>query len=89
MQRNVSITLQSQPEVMPIVEAIKADNPAAVISQFPSMVKIDCPGRMVIRRATVSQMLGRDWEPQEIQLALITLSGNIDEDDEQFVLAWR
>lgn len=84
----VSITLQNNDDARPIIDAIAADNPDAVMTRYPAMVKIDCPGRMVINADTVSEMVGRDWDPQELHLSMITLSGNIDEDDDKFELAW-
>lgn len=88
MTRNVSITLQNTDDARAIIEAIKADNPDATASDFPAMVKIDCPQRLVVKADTVSEAIGRDWDPQEIHLSIITLSGNIDEDDDQFVIQW-
>jgi phenol hydroxylase P2 protein len=89
MSRNVSITLQNTGEARPIIEAIAEDNPDAKVESFPAMVKIDCPGKLVIKRDTVAEKVGRDWDVQELHLSLISLSGNIDEDDDEFVLAWN
>jgi phenol hydroxylase P2 protein len=86
---NVSITLQNTDEARSIINAIVSDNPKAEIQQFPAMVKIDCPDRLSINRETVEANIGRDWDVQEIHLSLISLSGNIDEDDDAFVLAWN
>lgn len=71
-----------------IVEAILADNPEATVEEFPAMVKIDAPGRLVIRRASVEDKLGRRWDVQELHLSLISLAGGIDETDEEFTLHW-
>lgn len=71
-----------------IVEAIVDDNPEATVAEYPAMVKIDAPGRLVIRRATVEEKLGRRWDVQELHLSLISLSGGIDETDEEFTLQW-
>lgn len=86
---NVSITLQSTEDARPIVEAIVADNPQAIVSRFPAMVKIDCPGRLTINAQSVTDRIGRDWDPQELHLSMISLSGNIDEDDDIFELTWN
>lgn len=88
MPRNVSITLQKTEDARAIIGAIETDNPAATVHSYPALVKIDCPGRIVVRRASVSERLGRDWNVQEIHLSLVSLAGNIDEDDDHFVLAW-
>jgi phenol hydroxylase P2 protein len=53
------------------------------------MVKVVVPNRLVIKRATVAEKMGRDFELQEMHMHLITLTGNVDEDDDQFVLEWR
>lgn len=86
--RNVSITLQNNEDARPIIEAIRDDNPEAEVQQFPAMVKINSPGKLVINRETVEQKTGQSWDPQEIHMSLISLSGNIDETDDQFILEW-
>ena len=86
---SVSITLQSNEDARPIIEAIVADNPDAVVNHYPAMVKIDAPGRLSINAETVSAKIGRDWDPQELHLSVITLAGNIDEDDDKFELSWN
>ncbi len=53
------------------------------------MVKIDVPGRLVIRRETIEAKLGRPFDLQSIHINLISLAGNIDESEDEFVLAWR
>ncbi len=53
------------------------------------MVKIDCEGKLTLKRASVEQRMGRPFDLQELHLNLITLSGNIDETDDEFTLAWR
>ena len=38
--------------------------------------------------ASVEQEMGRDFDLQELHVNLITLSGHIDEDEDQFALHW-
>lgn len=85
----VFIAFQNTDEVRGIVEAIMDDNSHAVIDMQPGMVKINAAGRLVIKRATIEEKLGRDFDLQEMHVHLVTLSGNIDEDDDEFVLAWK
>lgn len=85
----VFIALQATDTARSIVAAIVADNPLAVVTDYPAMVKIDAPGRIVIKRETVEEHLGRKWDPQELHLDLISLSGNIDETEDEFSLEWR
>ncbi len=84
----VFIALQTTDVSLSIVDAIVADNPHARVAEYPAMVKIDSPGRLVIRRASVEERLGRRWDVQELHLNLISLSGNIDETDDEFSLQW-
>ena len=84
----VFIAFQNTDTARSIVAAIMADNPEAVLTDYPAMTKIEAPGRLVIRRASVEELLGRDWDTQEIHLDLISLSGSIDETDDEFSLQW-
>ncbi|MFA5123487.1 MmoB/DmpM family protein [Zavarzinia sp.] len=86
---NVSITFQNTDDARFLVEAIVEDNPGAVVSVMPALTKIDCADRLSIRRETIENKLGRPFDLQELQLSLITLAGNVDEDDESFTLAWK
>lgn len=89
MAGKVFIAFQNNAEAQPIIEAIVADNPLAVVNESPGMVKIDCPARLVIKRASVELKMGRSFDLQEIHINLISLGGNVDEDDDEFVLAWH
>lgn len=86
---NAFIAFQKNEESRCIVEAIVEDNPTAVVSDQPAMVKVDVDGRLVIRRATVEEKMGREFDLRELQLHLITLSGHLDESDDEFTLSWN
>ncbi len=86
MNNNVFLALQNNEEARPLIEAITQDNAEARVENYPAMVKIDCPGRLVVNRATVEELIGRDWDPQEIHINLVSLSGNVEEDDDSFAL---
>ena len=85
---NVFIAFQANEESRPIVDAILADNPEAKAVYSPGLVKIDCPKRLVVRRESIEEQIGRAFDLQQIHINLVTLSGNIDEDDDQFTLSW-
>jgi phenol hydroxylase P2 protein len=89
MRDKVFIAFQTNEDTRPIVEAILEDNPQAVVDEQPAMVKILAPGRLVVRRTTIEEKLGRDFVLQSIHINLISLAGNIDEDEDEFVLAWH
>ncbi|NTV69463.1 MAG: monooxygenase [Azonexaceae bacterium] len=86
---NAFIAFQKNDESRCIVEAIIEDNPGAMVVDQPSMVKIDVPNRLVIKRETVEEKIGRSFDLQELQLHLITISGHLDETDDEFTLSWN
>jgi len=86
---NVFIAFQTNDESRSIVDAILTDNPGAALDEQPAMVRVVCPDRLVIRRESIEDRMGRDFDLQELQLHLITLSGHIDETDDEFTLAWN
>lgn len=86
---NVFIALQTNEESRYIVEALLEDNPTAVVDEQPAMVKINVPGSLVLRRTTVEEKMGRPFDLQEMQVSLITLSGHVDEDEDEFRLSWN
>ena len=86
---NVFIAFQSNEDSRPLVDPIVADNPEAQVVYSPGLVKIDAPGRLVIKRETIEEQIGRPYDLQQLHINLVTLSGNIDEDDDQFTLSWK
>jgi phenol/toluene 2-monooxygenase (NADH) P2/A2 len=85
----VFIAFQHNEESRPVVDAIVADNPAAAVVHSPGLVKIDAPQRLQIRRATIEELTGRPYDLQQLHVNLVTLSGHIDEDDDQLTLSWK
>ncbi|HEY0832366.1 MAG TPA: MmoB/DmpM family protein [Azospirillum sp.] len=85
----VFIALQVNEDTRPIIEAIEADNPRAVVHRQPAMVKIDAPDRLEIRRRTIEDLIGREFDLQELHVNLITIGGNVDEDDDTLTLSWN
>jgi phenol/toluene 2-monooxygenase (NADH) P2/A2 len=88
-KNNVFLALQTNEETRPLVEAIQMDNPQAVVNHYPAMVKIDSPGRLVLKRETVEDITGVDFDLQSIHVNLISLAGNIDETEDELVLEWK
>jgi phenol hydroxylase P2 protein len=85
----VFIAFQTNEDTRPIIESILADNPHAVVDEQPAMVKINAEGKLVIRRESIEERIGRSFDLQELQINLITISGHLDEDDDTFTLAWK
>ena len=85
----VFVAFQTNDDTRSIVEAIEADNAEAIVSRYPAMVKIEVPGRLVIRRETIEDLIGRAYDLRELHINLISISGNIEESDDELVLHWN
>lgn len=84
----VFLALQDVDEARPIVEAVEQDNPGVQVEHQPAMIRMTAEGRLVVKRDTVSEIQGSDWDPQDIQLVLISFGGNLDEDEDHFTIYW-
>jgi len=89
IQSTVFLALQANDDTRPVIEAIQQDNPEAIVHRMPAMVKIDAPGQLVLRRSTVEELIGAPWDLQSISLNLISLSGHVEEDEDEMVLRWN
>lgn len=85
----VFIALQTNEETRQIIEAILSDNPHAVANEQPAMVKIDAEGKLVIKRSTIEELMGRSFDLQEMHINLISLTGHVDETDDELTLSWN
>jgi len=85
----VYIALQDNDESRYIVAAIEDDNPDATVIYMPAMIRIENEGSLTIKRESVEEQMGRDWDVQELHINLITLGGNVDEDDDALSLHWN
>lgn len=55
----------------------------------PAMIRIECVGQLTVKRETVEEKYGQQWDMQELHLNLITLGGNVDEDEDRLLLHWN
>lgn len=85
----VFIAFQANEEARPIVDAILRDNPHAEAVYSPGLVKIDAPRTLVVNRRTIEDETGQDFDLQQLQVNLITLSGNVEETDDSLTLTWH
>ncbi len=89
MSSKVYLALQDNDTSRYIVEAIEQDNPDASIQYLPAMIRIESEAGLIVRAETVSEKQGQDRDIQELQLIMITLGGNVEEDDDSFQLKWN
>jgi phenol hydroxylase P2 protein len=85
----VYLALQDNDVSRYIVEAVEEDNPEVTVQYMPAMIRMEADNYLVVKRETVEEKLGCDWDVQELHLNLITLGGNVDEDDDQVSLTWN
>lgn len=84
------IILQNNEDARPFVEAFERENPDAILKyDQPGMIRIEADGALGITQEVVSEISGRDVDMQELHLSLISLSGNVDEDDDYFRVSWN
>lgn len=88
-KNTVFLIVQDNEDARPIIEAVEQDNPEANIQYEPGMVRMEGSGQLVVNRETVEEQMGRDWDVQELHLVLISLAGNVDEDEDKFELSWH
>ncbi|QHN32771.1 monooxygenase [Gordonia amarae] len=87
--RPVGIDIQESDDNRALVDAIALDNPEMTVRHLPGLMKLSAPGRIEINRETIEDRLGREWETDEFQLAIVTYTGNFAEwDDDQIIVAW-
>lgn len=82
------LNIQATEDGRAIAEAIREDNKGVIITNKPAMIQIERAERITVKASTVSEALGRDWEPEELQLVLISLGGQVDETDDEFTVYW-
>ncbi|HBM49980.1 MAG TPA: monooxygenase [Marinobacter sp.] len=89
MSQLVFIVFQDNDDSRYLAEAVMEDNPEAEMQHQPAMIRIQAEKRLVINRETMEEKLGRDWDVQEMLINVISIAGNVDEDDDHFILEWN
>lgn len=90
MSKNkVFIIFQDTEDARPFIGAFEQENPEANIQYLPGIVRIEADGRLGVTQEVVSDLAGRDVDLQELHLTLVSLSGNVDEDEDAFSIAWH
>jgi phenol hydroxylase P2 protein len=82
----VFIILQDTADARPFIDAIELENKGINIDKQPGMIRFDALGEISISKEVVEQEAGREIDLQELHLNLVSLSGNVEEDDDFFRL---
>ncbi|WP_047151915.1 MmoB/DmpM family protein [Aneurinibacillus tyrosinisolvens] len=76
--------------VQAIIDAIKQDNKDAVVEDYMVYKKVKAPKQLVLRRETVEDLLGSDWEMDRIHIYMSSYFGFIKEwDEDQLIIHWE
>lgn len=87
--RQAGIDLQDTESNRPVIEGIIEDNPEAEVTNMPGLVRIRTEGSLRVSKATVEKHVGGEWDPEDIQLAIVSMAGNLDIEEDYIEIAWR
>ena len=79
-RRMAGPVLRSDDVALAAIEAIREDNPDrdVVVVDHGAYVRIEAEGGIILRRKTVEEYLGRTFSTKEIEVSLISFSGQIE-----------
>jgi phenol/toluene 2-monooxygenase (NADH) P2/A2 len=73
-----------------IIAAIEQDNEGVVVDDFAVYKKVKAPGKMVLKRETVEEHLGADFDMDKVHIVMSSYFGFIsDWDEDQLIIAWE
>lgn len=77
---SVGPVLRSGELARTVIEAIELDNPDAAIDVLDkrAYLRVQADGELIVRRATVEDLLGRPFQMQELEQILSSFAGQID-----------
>jgi len=85
----VGIEIMAGEECDAIVAASLESNPATEVSVAPSIIRLDAPNRLVIRRSAVEAFLGREWDTRDLNQVVSAYHGYFTQwDEDVVVLSW-
>jgi toluene monooxygenase system protein D len=76
--------LRSSELALAAADAIRADNPNkdVIVEDHGGYIRIEAEGGLTLRKETMSEFLGRSFSIQEIEVDLISFSGQIELTDD-------
>jgi len=75
--------------VQAIIEAIERDNEGVVVEDYHVYKKVKAPHQLILKRETVEECLGRDWDMDGVHLFMASYFGFIhDWDEDQLIIQW-
>ena len=75
--------------VTAIIAAIQEDNEGVVVDDYMVYKKVKAPGKMILKRETVEENLGTDFDMDRVHIVMSSCFGFItDWDEEQIIIEW-
>jgi phenol/toluene 2-monooxygenase (NADH) P2/A2 len=85
----VGVEIMAGEECDALIEAASKDNRGLHCLEFPSFVRVECPGRLVFNRTTVEECLGRAWNTKDLNQVVSAFHGYFTEwDEDRVILSW-
>ena len=76
--------------VTAIIAAIEEDNEGTVVEDYMVYKKVKVPQRLVLKRETVEEHLGADFDMDQLHIYMSSCFGFItDWDEEQIIVEWE
>src|SRR6478672_4488749 len=73
-----------------LIAAIEEDNEGVIVEDFAVYKKVKAPGKMVLKRETVEEHLGADFEMDRVHIVMSSCFGfSTDWDEEQLTIEWE
>ena len=73
-----------------IIAAIEEDNEGAVVEDYNVYKKVKVPQKLVLKRETVEEQLGADFDMDQVHIYMSSCFGFItDWDEEQLIVEWE
>jgi toluene monooxygenase system protein D len=68
-----------------VAEAAEIDNPGKtiIVDDKVAYLRVSTDGELILRRATIEEMLGKPFRMSELEVDLSSFAGRIDNGDEQ------
>jgi phenol/toluene 2-monooxygenase (NADH) P2/A2 len=73
-----------------IIAAIEEDNKGVIVDDYMVYKKVKAPGKIILKRETVEECLGADFEMDQVHLVMSSCFGFITEwDEEHLTIEWE
>ena len=73
-----------------LIAAIEEDNEGVIVEDFSVYKKVKVPGKLVLKRETVEEHLGADFEMDQVHIVMSSCFGFItDWDEEHLTIEWE